>query len=64
MSKDDPLILDYEPLIFLRCHSKTDTDTADVRTKVNEYFFEYFSVVIFLFYDLKILLILGLAGDF
>lgn len=37
MLKNDLLSLDYDPLVFLRCHSKSDKDCADVRTQVNEH---------------------------
>lgn len=60
MPKDDLLTLDYKPLIFLRCHSKTDQDTADVRTQVQE----YFSGILFLINDLTICFISDLAGGF
>lgn len=60
MPKDDLLTLDYEPLIFLRCHSKTDQDAADVRTQVQEYCYCF----MFLIYDLTIHVTLGMAGGF
>lgn len=27
--------IDFDPVIFLRCHSKTDKDFADVKVQVN-----------------------------
>lgn len=40
MSKIRQRNYEYDPAIFLRCHSKTDRDIADVKTQVSMSFYE------------------------